>query len=83
MVPPVELEVQAMSNELGPKQGESFADYRARMNALDSDPKARREVYDEIEEAKKTIYSDFAHHLLEAFPGVKLQFYERLVPGED
>jgi hypothetical protein len=81
-VPPIELEVQAMSNELGPKKGEPFSDYRARMNALDTDPQRRREVYDQIEAGKKAMYSDFAHHLSEAFPGVKLQFYERLTPGE-
>ena len=79
---PVELEVQAMSNELGPKKGESFADYRARMNALDLNLQRRREVYDQIEAGKKAMYSDFAHHLSAAFPGVRLQFYERLAPGE-
>ena len=80
--PPIELEVNAMSNELGPRRAESFADYRARMNALDTDPDRRKEVYDQIEAGKKAVYSDFAHHLSEAFPGVKLQFYERLNPGE-
>jgi len=82
MQPPIELEVQAMSNELGPKKGESFADYRARMNALDSNLQGRKEVYDQIEAGRRAVLSDFAHHLSEAFPGVKLQFYERLVPGE-
>lgn len=82
MDPPIELEVQAMSNELGPKEGESFADYRARMNALDSSLQQTEGVYDTIEAAKEAMYSDYAHHLAEAFPGVKLQFYERLVPGE-
>jgi len=81
--PPIELEVNAMSNELGPRKAESFADYRARMNALDTDPERKKEVYDQIEAGKKAIYSDFARHLSEAFPGVKLQFYERLNPGED
>ena len=80
--PPVELEVQAMSNELAPEKGESFTDYRARMNALDADPQRRKGVYDQIEAGKKAVYSDFAHHLSEAFPGVRLQFYERLAPGE-
>ena len=80
---PVELEVNAMSNELGPRKGESFADYRSRMNALDTDPGRKKEVYDQIEAGKKAVYSDFAHHLAEAFPGVKLQFYERLNPGGD
>jgi len=79
--PPIELEVQAMSNELGPRKGESFADYRARMNALDSDSERRKDVYNQIEAGKKAVYSDFAHHLTEAFPGVRLQFYERLAPG--
>jgi hypothetical protein len=80
--PPIELEVNAMSNELGPRKGESFADYRARMNALDTDSKRKKEVYDQIEAGKKAVYSDFAHHLEEAFPGVKLQFYEKLNSGE-
>ena len=80
--PPIELEVQAMSNELGPKKGEAFADYRALMTNLDSDPEKRKKVYDQIDAGKKAVYSDFAHHLSEAFPGVKLQFYERLNPGE-
>jgi hypothetical protein len=80
--PPIELEVNVMSNELGPTKGESFADYRARMNALDTNPERRKEVYDQIEAGKKAVYSDFAHHLSEAFPGVRLQFYERLSPGE-
>jgi hypothetical protein len=80
--PPIELEVNAMSNELGPRKGESFADYRARMDALDTNPERRKEVYDEIEAGKKAVYSDFAHHLSEAFPGVKLDFYEKLNPGE-
>lgn len=83
MQPPIELEVTAMSNVLGPRKGESFADYRGRMNALDTDPERRKEVYDQIESGKKAMYSDFAHHLSEAFPGVKLQFYERLNPGKD
>ena len=76
--PPIELEVNAMSNELGPRKGEPFADYRARMNALDSDQERRRKVYDQIEAGKKAVYSDFAHHLAEAFPGVRLQFFEQL-----
>jgi len=80
--PPVELEVNAMSNELGPRKGESFADYRARMNALDTDPERRKVAYDQIEAGKKAVYSDFVHHLSEAFPGVRLQFYERLNPAE-
>jgi len=80
--PPIELEVNAMSNELGPRKGEAFADYRARMNALDTDPEKKKEAYDRIEAGKKAVYSDFAHHLEEAFPGVKLQFYEKLNPGE-
>ena len=80
--PPIELEVQAMSNELGPKKGEAFEDYRARMNNLDSDPEKRKEVYNQIEAGKKAVYSDFAHHLSEAFPGVRLQFYEWLAPGD-
>ena len=79
--PPIELEVNAMSNELGPRKGEPFADYRARMNALDSDQERRRKVYDQIEAGKKAVYSDFAHHLAEAFPGVRLQFYEQLAPS--
>lgn len=80
--PPIELEVQAMSNELGPEKGEAFSDYRARMNKLDSDPERRNEVYNQIEAGKAAVYSDFAHHLSEAFPGVRLQFYERMTPGE-
>jgi len=80
--PPIELDVNAMSNELGPTKGESFAEYRVRMNALDTNPERREQVYHQIEAGKKTMYSDFAHHLSEAFPGVKLQFYERLSPGE-
>jgi hypothetical protein len=80
--PPIELEVQAMSNELGPVNGEAFADYRARMNKLDTDPERRKEVYKQIETGKAAVYSDFAHHLAEAFPWVRLQFYERLAPGE-
>jgi hypothetical protein len=79
--PPLELEVQAMSNELGPKKGEPFADYRARMNALDTNPERRKKVYDQIEAGKKAVYSDFAHHLSEAFQGVRLQFYE-LTPAD-
>ena len=81
--PPIELEMQAMSNELGPVKGEAFADYRARMNKLDSDPERRKEVYDQIEAGKAAVYSEFAHKLSEAIPGVKLQFYERQTPGED
>lgn len=80
-VPPIELEVQVMSNELGPRKGESFADYRLRMNALDSDLHRKEEIYDRIEAGKKAVYSDFAHHLSEAFPGVRLQFYERQATG--
>jgi len=83
MNPPIELEVHAMANELGPKEGESFAAYRARMNALGTDMKRTQEVYNQIEAQKKVTYSDFAQHLAEAFPGVRLQFYERLAPGED
>lgn len=79
---PIELEVKAMSNELGPKEGESFGDYRARMNALDSNLQRTNEMYDKIEAEKKAMYSDYAHHLSEAFPGVRLQFYERQAPGE-
>lgn len=51
------------------------------MNNLDSDPERRREVYAQIEAGKRAVYSDFAHHLSEAFPGVRLQFYERVAPG--
>lgn len=80
--PPIELEVQAMSNELGPRKGEAFPDYRARMNELDSDPERRKEVYNQIAAGKAAVYSDFAHHLLEAFPGVRLEFYEKETPGE-
>ena len=53
------------------------------MNALDTDPERKKEVYDQIEAGKKAVYSDFARHLSEAFPGVKLQFYERMNQGED
>jgi len=74
--PPVKLEVRAMSNELGPKEGESFSDYRTRMNAIDTDIHRRARIYDVIEAEKKALYSDFAHHLAEAFPGVRLQLYE-------
>jgi hypothetical protein len=80
--PPIELEVQAMSSELGPKEGESFAEYRARMNALDSSLQQTEREYQKIEAQKKAMYSDYTHHLAEAFPGIKLQFYERLAPGE-
>lgn len=80
---PIELEVQAMSNELGPEKGETFPDYRARMHKLDSDPGRKNQVYSQIEAGKAAMYSDFAHHLSEAFPGVRLQFYERMTPGED
>ena len=80
--PPIELEVQAMSNALGPNKGEPFAEYRRRMNALDSDRQQEEKVYDQIEMQKKAVYSDYAHHLSEAFPGVELRLYERLAPGE-
>ncbi len=79
---PVELEVRAMSNELGPKQGESFPDYKARMKAIDSDVQKRARLYDAIDARKKALYSDFAHHLSQAFPGVSLKVYESVVPGE-
>lgn len=82
MAPPIELEVQAMSNEFGPREGEPFAEYRARMNALDSDPAQREKVDEEVAAQKKAILADYAHHLSEAFPGVRLQFYERLAPGQ-
>jgi hypothetical protein len=78
---PVELEVKAMSNELGPKEGESFPDYRARMKSLDYDAQKNARLYDEIEAEKKALYSDFEHHLSEAFPGVMLQLYESVSPG--
>jgi hypothetical protein len=81
--PPVRLEVRAMSNELGPKEGESFSDYRVRMNAIDTDVHKRARIYDAIEAEKKALYSDFAHHLTEAFPGVRLQLYESVAQGEN
>ena len=52
---PVELEVKAMSNELGPKEGESFSDYKARMKALDMDENKTTSVYDEISVQKKAL----------------------------
>jgi hypothetical protein len=76
--PPVRLEVRAMANELGPKEGESFYDYRARMNAIDTDVQKRARIYETIEAEKKALYADFAHHLAEAFPGVRLQVYENV-----
>lgn len=82
MEPPIELEVQAMASELGPKEGEPFADYRARMNALDSDPRRRDATYSRVKAEKKALYSDYAHHLSQAFPGVNLNFYERVPVGE-
>jgi hypothetical protein len=82
MNPPIELVVQAMSNELGPKEGESFAEYRTRMNALDTSLQQTEREYAKIEAQKQAMHSDYAHHLGEAFPGIKLQFYERLAPGE-
>ena len=72
-----------MSSELGPRKGEALADYRARINKLDSDPVRRKEVDRQLEAGKAAVYSDFAHHLSEAFPAVRLQFYERAVPGFD
>jgi hypothetical protein len=79
---PVEVEIKAMSNELGPKDGESFSDYKARMKALDSDVQKTARLYDTIGAKKKALYSDFAHHLSEAFPGTELQLYESVSPGE-
>ena len=35
-----------------------------------------------IKAAKKVMLSDFAHHLPESFPGMRLEFYERLAPNE-
>jgi hypothetical protein len=78
---PVSLEVRAMANELGPKEGESFSDYRARMNAIDTDVQKRARIYETIEAEKKALYADFAHHLAEAFPGVRLQVYEDVSPA--
>jgi hypothetical protein len=78
---PVSLEVRAMSSELGPKEGESFADYRTRMNAIDTDVHKRARIYDAIAAEKKALYADFAHHLAETFPGVRLQVYESASPA--
>jgi len=78
---PVSLEVRAMSTELGPKEGESFADYRARMNAIDTDAQKRARIYESIEAEKKALYADFAYHLAETFPGVRLQVYESASPA--
>jgi hypothetical protein len=77
---PVSLEVRAMANELGPKAGESFSDYRARMNAIDTDVHKRAMIYDAIAAEKEALYADFAHHLAEAFPGVRLRVYESASP---
>jgi hypothetical protein len=73
---PVSLEVRAMANELGPKEGESFSEYRARMNAIDTDVQQRARIYETIDAEKKALYADFAHHLAETFPGVTLHVYE-------
>jgi len=77
---PVCLEVRAMSSELGPKEGESFPEYRTRMNAIDTDVHKRVKIYEAIEAEKKALYADFAHHLAETFPGVRLQVYESVSP---
>jgi hypothetical protein len=79
---PVEVEVKALSNELGPKDGESFTGYKARMRAMDSDLGEARKVYDVIDMRKKILYADYAHHLSEAFPGVRLQVYESVTPTD-
>jgi hypothetical protein len=79
---PVEVDVRAMSSELGPLQGESFADYKARMKALDLNLKKTAETYDTIQTEKNALYSDFAHHLSESFPGVRLQLFESIPLGE-
>ena len=79
---PIVLEVNAMSNELGPRNGESFPNYKARMKAFDLDAKKQASLYDTIEAEKKALFSDFSHHLSEAFPGARLQLYEKVSPGE-
>ncbi|MDA4126825.1 MAG: hypothetical protein OK452_06455 [Thaumarchaeota archaeon] len=43
---PIELEVNAMSNELGPRNGELFSAYKARMKAFDSDVQNRARIFD-------------------------------------
>jgi hypothetical protein len=78
---PVCLEVRAMSSELGPRKAESFSDYRTRMNAIDTDVHKRAKIYEAIDAQKKALYSDYAHHLAEAFPGVRLRLYEGATPG--
>jgi len=77
---PVCLEVRAMSSELGPREGESFSEYRTRMNAIDTDVHKRAKIYEAIEVEKKALYTDFAHHLAETFPGVRLKVYESASP---
>jgi hypothetical protein len=78
---PISLEIRAIANELGPKEGELFSDYRARMNAVDTDVHRRTRIYDAIEAEKKTLFADFAHHLEETFPGVRLRVYESASPA--
>jgi hypothetical protein len=80
---PVELEVRALSSEFGPRDDESFSDYRARMNALDMDLGKRAKVIDAILAEKKSLYSDYAHHLAEAFPGVRINLYEARIPTNE
>lgn len=72
----VELEISLMSNELGPKKGESFFDYKSRIKALESDAQRYFQAYRAIDVQKKALFADFSHHLSEAFPGVELQLYE-------
>jgi len=74
--PTIELLVRAMSNELGPNAGESFASYKARMKTLDMDHNLSSRTFADIEEHRKVMYSDFSHHLAEAFPGITVSLYE-------